>query len=181
MDNVKYVNIIEFVSPYYTEKDILHGIEHIERMLYSAKEIIKAEKLDLDFTTVIYAAYFHGLASQNMVEIESFLSEYQLPPRICQIAVESLGKSQAETLEGKILSDAHTLEGGKYLRYLKPLFTGTYMHQTLDETFHFIENNVLDKGSVYFEYSKQILAQYNQGIAKIHREIKTEFRRKFFV
>jgi uncharacterized protein len=179
MDKSRFKKLIDFVSPFYDDKDVLHGIEHIERMLYTAKEIIEAENLDIDFSIIIYGAYFHGLASQIMADIESYLVEHQLPSRVLPIATESLGKSVAETQEGKVLSDAHTLEGGEYMGYLKPLLTGTYMHQSLDDTFTFIENNILDKGSVYFEFSRQVLDGYNQEINELHLKIKAGFEKKY--
>jgi uncharacterized protein len=178
MDKSRFKKLIDHVSPLYDDKDILHGLEHIERMLYTAQEIIESEDLDVDKSLLIYGAYFHGLASQHPEEIEKYISKHQLSKIIIQIAKESLGKSSAETLEGKILSDAHTLEGGSYMRYLKPLLTGTYMHQSLADTFTFIENNVLGKGKVYFESSKQRLEEYNEEAASFHSRIRSEFERR---
>lgn len=141
MNKTDFQILLAYVSPFYDEKDILHDLEHVERMIYGTREILQAEKLNADFSLLIYGAYFHGLSARNLSDMESFLVSHDLPFSIARIAVESLGKSVAETLEGKILSDAHTLEGGRYIRYLKPLLTGTYLHQSLDDTMLYIEEN----------------------------------------
>ena len=66
-----------------------------------------------------------------------------------KIAWESQRSEVPETIEGKILHDAHVLEGGKTYVVVKTLITGSVRGQSLADTLDFMEKNVLNKNMCY--------------------------------
>ena len=95
--------------------------------------------------------------------------------RILQIAWESQRREVPETLEGKILHDAHVLEGGRTYLVVKTLITGSVRGQSLEETLAYMENNVLGKNMCYLpetiaqcedmnRYAEDFCAALREGI-----------------
>ena len=66
-----------------------------------------------------------------------------------QIAWESQRSEIPETIEGKILHDAHVLEGGRTYQVVKTLITGSVRGQSLIDTLDFMEKNVLNQNKCY--------------------------------
>ncbi len=87
--------IRQFVEPFYNEKDLMHDISHIDRIITCAKESDKA--------------------------------------------------ATPKTLEGKIIHDAHLLEGGVYYGIIKSFITGSLRDQSLHETMDYYKDNILNK------------------------------------
>jgi uncharacterized protein len=50
----------EFCSPYYTHKDMMHNLSHIERVLKYALNIMDKGSYDLNRGILVYAVYFHS-------------------------------------------------------------------------------------------------------------------------
>jgi uncharacterized protein len=111
--NIEEVEV--FVTRYYVTKDIMHNLAHIYRIVKLASEIGKSHEHDPKLLAI--AAYFHGNIYFRELEIREFLRAKNLPQsdidRVIKIAWESQKDSHPETIEGKILHDAHLLEGGK--------------------------------------------------------------------
>jgi uncharacterized protein len=84
---------------------------------------------------------------------------------IITAARESLIDQTPVSLEGKILHDAHLLEGGKTFLITKSLITGTQRNKSLNETLAFIEINILGKGKVYLNENENAYAE-KQTFAK---------------
>lgn len=111
------------------------------------------------------ATYFHGFIYSNEQEIRRWLEvqDYTAEniPKILQVAWESQRNEIPETLEGKILHDAHVLEGGKTYLIVKTLITGSVRGQSLLDTLHFMEQNVLDKNICYLPETIPLCEEMN--------------------
>lgn len=68
-------------------------------------------------------------------------------------------------MEGRILHDAHMIEGGRTYFIVKSLITGSVRGQTLEQTIDYIENNILDKGLCYLPEAQEIYDE-QQAFAK---------------
>jgi uncharacterized protein len=73
--------------------------------------------------------------------------------------LESQVNSIPRTLAGKIVHDAHLIEGGKTFLVVKSLITGTARGQSLEETLEYIAKNILHKGICYLP---EAIEQYKQ-------------------
>ena len=132
------VALVEFVKPYYADKDIMHNMWHIELVEKMVEKIVKAGDYRVDSESLSLATYFHGFIYRDEDAIVQWLknngySDERIRKSI-QIAWESQRKEIPETLEGKILHDAHVLEGGKTYLVVKTLITGSVRGQSLTET-----------------------------------------------
>jgi uncharacterized protein len=133
------MNIIEktkiFVMPLYDEKDIGHNFSHIERVFKQAKII--AAKYPADDELLALGAYFHGVIYTDEGKVTEFLHEERVPhdriATIIQVARDSQRDQTPLSLEGKILHDAHHLEGGKTFFVVKNIMIGASKGETLQE------------------------------------------------
>ena len=139
----------EICAPYYEKKDQMHNLSHIDRILSLAKQMCRRYP-QASLQTVICGAYLHGIPETG--EIQEFLTSMGISEQEIQDIItasrESLIEQTPLSLEGKILHDAHLLEGGKTFLITKSLVTGTQRGQSLEETIAFIEKNILGKGKV---------------------------------
>ena len=144
-----------FIEPFYSDKDIMHDLSHIERIQYTLKELAKETHLEFDKELTEVALYFHGIIYSHEELINEHLIQLNLTDKeialIIKIAWESQKESKPTTNEGLILHDAHMLEGGRNFEIIKSLITGSVRGQSLDETMIYIENNLLNKGFCYTE------------------------------
>jgi uncharacterized protein len=150
-----------FVQPDYADRDIMHNLAHIHRLLKLAKDIARSYKHDPQLLEL--GAYFHGTIADREAEIRQFLKDQQLQPQeidqVVQVSWESQKENQAETIEGKILHDAHLLEGGKTFMITKSLVTGTARGQSLEETLQYLEQHLLGKFDCYLPESQSQYAE----------------------
>ncbi|MGL4337470.1 MAG: hypothetical protein ACRCST_11325 [Turicibacter sp.] len=78
--------------------------------------------------------------------------------------------SKPQTLEAKILHDAHMSEGGgKTFLIVKSLITGSVRGQSLEETIDYIETHLLHKGQCYLAEAQEVFYQ-QQVFTKIFME-----------
>lgn len=114
--------------------------------------------LHIDILT--YSAYFHGFIYISEQNIFDWLKKQQISTviieKIIKVAWESQKDEIATTLEGKILHDAHMIEGGKTYLIVKSLITGSLRGQTLEQTIKYIEDNVLGNGVCYLPEAQVI-------------------------
>jgi len=161
--------LLEFVKPHYEDKDIMHDLSHINRVFIYVEKLVKAGDYKVDIDIIKYAAYFHGFIYNSEQSIIRWLKNQELHSEIIDKIITAAWESQkdesAQTLEGKILHDAHMIEGGKTYLIVKSLITGSVRGQTLEDTIKYIENNVLDKGICYLPEAKEIYCQ-QQKFAK---------------
>lgn len=151
----------DFVRQDYAEKDIMHNLDHIRRILKAAQKIGENHIYDSQMLTL--GAYFHGVIYKKEKEIREFLKNKGFSQdeteRVVKIAWESQKDSRPETAEGLILHDAHLIEGGKTFLITKSLVTGTARGQNLEETISFIEQNLLGKFKCYLPEAQEIYEQ----------------------
>lgn len=161
MNRVMIEEIEAFVHLDYASRDIMHNLAHIHRLRRLAKEIARSYEHDSDLLEL--GAYFHGNISFKEAEIRQFLKDKQLQQheidKVVQVAWESQNESHAETIEGKILHDAHLLEGGEAFMITKSLVTGTARGQSLEETLQYLEERILGKFECYLPESQRLYAE----------------------
>lgn len=172
-------NLLYFVKPYYENKDIMHNLSHIDRVLKYVKKLLKVGNYKVEIDILTYSAYFHGFIYNSEQNIFDWLKTQQVSTviigKIIKVAWESQKDEIATTLEGKILHDAHMIEGGKTYLIVKSLITGSVRGQTLEQTIKYIEDNVLGKGVCYLpeaqdiyikqqEFAKCFICDLNEGL-----------------
>ncbi len=145
--------LLEFVEPYYADKDIMHNMWHIELVQKMVSKILSNCNYTVDEECLKLATYFHGFIYMDEEKIMQWMiaqnyDEEKISKTI-QIAWESQRIEIPETIEGKILHDAHVLEGGKTYQVVKTLITGSVRGQSLIDTLNFMEKNVLNQNKCY--------------------------------
>lgn len=162
-------DLIRFVTPYYANKDIAHDLSHIERMLKYADKLIEAGNYEVNMDIIICAGYFHGIIYLAEGPIIEWLKNHQIPDDIIDRIIGAAWESQKDeteaSLEGKVLHDAHAIEGGKTYLIVKSLISGAARGQTLEQIINHIENSVIDKGMCYLPQAQKIYAE-EQNFAK---------------
>ncbi len=153
----------EFAEPYYAGKDIMHNMWHIELAEKWVNRIVTEGGYEIDRDALTFGLYFHGFIYSDEKAIREWLVANQVPniETILQIAWESQRSEVPETLEGKILHDAHVLEGGKTYMVVKTLITGSLRNQSLLETLEYLKHNVIDKNQCYLPETKKMCEEMN--------------------
>ena len=169
-------NLLDFVKPYYEDKDIMHNLSHINRVFIYVEKLLKAGKYEADIDILKYAVYFHGFIYNSEESICIWLKKQELSSEIIDRIITAAWESQkdevAKTLEGKVLHDAHMIEGGKTYLIVKSLITGSIRGQTLEETIRYIENNILSKGICYLQEAQEIYNQQQDFAKKFINDLK---------
>lgn len=175
---VNIAELIEFVAPYYQSKDIMHNLSHIERILKYANRLSKHNGVNANVNgdAITYATYFHGFIYSEEEKIRKWLKEKDFLEDnitfIIKVSWESQKEELPETFEGKIVHDAHMIEGGKTYLIVKSLITGSVRGQTLEQTIDYLEKNILGKGSCYLEESKLIYEQQQIFAKQFIKDLK---------
>lgn len=163
-----------FVAPDYAGKDIMHNWSHIQRLQRIARQLARHYPHDPEVLEL--GACFHGNVYFKEVEIRRFLTDAQLPPqqieRIVQAAFESQTGAVPESIEGKLLHDAHLLEGGKTFMVAKSLVTGTVRGQSLEATLAFLETQVLGQFQCCLPESQALFAEREAYARDFLRDLK---------
>lgn len=158
--------LLEFVEPYYIDKDIMHNMWHIELVKKMVQKILAAGAYEIDEECLLLATYFHGFIYKEEEKIKDWLIaqnyEEEMIDKTLKIAWESQRSEVPETLEGKILHDAHVLEGGKTYLIVKTLITGSVRGQSLVDTLSYMKDNVLNKNACYLPETIPLCEKMNQ-------------------
>ena len=177
---INITDLRQFVRPYYENKDIMHDLSHIDRVLKAANRLGKPYEGKIDHEVLMIATYYHGFIYKDEKRIREWLKAKGLSndkiDKIVQVAWESQKKEIPKTLEGKILHDAHMIEGGKTFLIVKSLITGSVRGQTLEETIEYIEKNILGKGQCYLAEAKKIYAEEQKFAREFIRDLKEGLR-----
>ena len=167
--------VIEFVKPYYENKDIMHNMWHMELVQKKIDEVISISNYELNYEYLILAMYFHGFIYSDEKKIRNWLKENKYDDneieKIVKIAWESQRNKVPETIEGKILHDAHVLEGGKTYLMVKTLITGSIRGQTLKETLEYMNKNVLNKNKCYLPETLKLCEEMNKYTNNFYEQI----------
>ncbi len=177
--NVHEQDLIEFTEPYYADKDIMHNMWHIELVKKMVDKIISIGEYEVNREVLLFAIYFHGFIYRDEVRIRLWMRERgyseDFTTRVVQVAWESQRNEIPDTLEGKILHDAHVLEGGKTYLIVKTLITGSVRGQSLSETLRYMKDYVLNINRCYLpetiplcnemnEYTNRFFLDLREGI-----------------
>lgn len=167
-----------FAAPYYADKDIMHDMWHIELTGRWVDKILEMGNYQADREVLTYALYFHGFIWSDEEAVRNWLYENDVEnaEKIIQIAWESQRPEIPETLEGKILHDAHVLEGGRTYLVVKTLITGSVRGQDLRQTLDYMKEHVLGKNRCYLpeteglckdmdRFAADFVAELEKGIA----------------
>ena len=175
---VNFEKIIEFIEPYYKDKDIMHNMWHIKLVKKKLDEIISITNYRINYEVLVLAMCFHGFIYSDEEKIREWLKSNSYDQEeinlIVKIAWESQRSEIPETIEGKILHDAHVLEGGKTYLVVKTLITGSVRGQTLQETLNYMKNNVLDRNKCYLPETIPLCKEMNEYTDRFYNEIKNE-------
>ncbi len=167
--------VIEFVKSYYENKDIMHNMWHMELVQKKIDEVISISNYELNYEYLILAMYFHGFIYSDEKKIRNWLKENKYDDneieKIVKIAWESQRNKVPETIEGKILHDAHVLEGGKTYLMVKTLITGSIRGQTLKETLEYMNKNVLNKNKCYLPETLKLCEEMNKYTNNFYEQI----------
>lgn len=157
--------LLEFVKPYYIDKDIMHNMWHIELVKKMINRILSVSNYKVDEVCLTLATYFHGFIYKDEEKIKEWMMaqnyEDEIIYKTIKIAWESQRSEVPETLEGKILHDAHVLEGGKTYLIVKTLITGSVRGQSLTDTLDYMQNNVLNKNICYLPETIPLCEEMN--------------------
>ena len=163
--NVDRNALIEFAAPYYADKDIMHNMWHILLVEKMMQRIIKLGEYQVDEECLLLAMYFHGFIYKDEIAIRRWMAQNNYSEdviaKVIQVAWESQRNEVPETLEGKILHDAHVLEGGKTYLVVKTLITGSVRGQSLEDTLKYMEQNVLERNECFLPETKPLCEEMN--------------------
>ena len=158
--------ILKFVKPYYADKDIMHNMWHIELVQKMINRILSHCDYEVDEDCLKLATYFHGFIYSDEKKIRQWMFEHnyndEMISKTIKIAWESQRSEIPETIEGKILHDAHVLEGGKTYLVVKTLITGSVRGQSLINTLKYMEKNVLNKNQCYLPETIPLCEEMNR-------------------
>ena len=170
----------EFSAPYYADKDIMHNMWHIQLVNQMVERILALGNFNINHEHLILATYFHGFIYLDEDKIRHWLrsqgySEDAIA-HIIKISWESQRSEIPETLEGKILHDAHILEGGKTYLVVKTLITGSVRGQSLEQTLNYMESYVLDKNQCYLPETIPLCEEMNAFTNKFFSDLTEGIR-----
>ena len=158
--------VLKFIEPYYADKDIMHNMWHIELMERQVNRILEIGHYEIDHEKLMLAMYFHGFIYKDETSIRQWLRQNgyseNVIDEIVTIAWESQRSEVPKTLEGKILHDAHVLEGGETYTVVKTLITGSVRGQSLQKTLEFMEKNVLGANKCYLPETIPLCDEMNR-------------------
>ena len=167
--------LLEFVEPYYINKDIMHNMWHIELVRKMVNKILSIGHYEVNEECLILATYFHGFIYKDEEKIKQWLVaqsyDDEMISKTLKIAWESQRSETPETIEGKILHDAHVLEGGKTYLIVKTLITGSVRGQSLVETLKYMERNVLDNNKCYLPETIPLCEEMNEYTNDFFQEL----------
>ncbi|WP_024856476.1 hypothetical protein [Ruminococcus albus] len=172
------VELDTFIGPYYKDKDIMHDMWHIELVRRQMKKIISAGCYDVNEEHLRLALAFHGFIYSHEQRVRDFLEEHGCSDedieKIVTISWESQRNDIPETLEGKILHDAHVLEGGKTYTVVKILITGSVRGQSLMQTLDYMKHNVLGANKCYLPETEELCKEMNEFTERFYNELSKD-------
>ena len=172
--------LLEFVEPYYADKDIMHNMWHIELVQKMVSKILSNCDYTVDEECLKLATYFHGFIYMDEGKIKQWMIaqnyDEEKISKTLKIAWESQRSEVPETIEGKILHDAHVLEGGRTYQVVKTLITGSVRGQSLIDTLDFMEKNVLNQNKCYLPETIPLCEDMNNYTNSFFADLKDGIR-----
>ena len=152
--------LLDFVSPYYRDKDIMHNMWHIKLMLKAVNKVISLGKYEVDRGEPAIRSWMYAKGYEN-----------KYIDAVIKVALESQRSEVPTTLEGKILHDAHVLEGGRTYLVVKTLITGSVRGQSLEETMDFMRDHVLSANHCYLPETIPLCEDMNRFTERFYEEL----------
>ena len=172
--------LLKFVKPYYADKDIMHNMWHIELVQKMINRILSHCNYEVDEECLKLATYFHGFIYSDEKKIRQWMFKHnyndEMISKTIKIAWESQRSEIPETIEGKILHDAHVLEGGRTYCVVKTLITGSVRGQSLIDTLKYMEKNVLNKNKCYLPETIPLCEEMNHYTNDFFADLKEGIR-----
>ena len=173
-------SLLEFARPYYADKDIMHNMWHIELVQKMINRILSLCDYSVNEECLKLATYFHGFIYSDEENIRQWMLgqnyDDETISKTIKIAWESQRSEIPETIEGKILHDAHILEGGKTYLVVKTLITGSVRGQSLIETLNYMEKNVLNQNQCYLPETIPLCDEMNRYTKEFFNDLKEGIR-----
>lgn len=173
---LKEMALLKFVKPYYADKDIMHNWWHIELVQKMIDRILAKSDYEVDEECLKLATYFHGFIYSDEKKIRQWMHKHsysdEMISKTVKIAWESQRSETPETIEGKILHDAHVLEGGKTYQVVKTLITGSVRGQSLVDTLKYMEKNVLNTNKCYLPETIPLCEEMNRYTNDFFADLK---------
>ena len=91
--------------------------------------------------------------------------------KVNSIAFESQRPEVPETLKGKILHDAHVLEGRRTYLIVKTLITGSVRGQSLEQTMNHMRDHVLGANRYYLPETIPLCEEMNRFTEEFYKEL----------
>lgn len=177
---LKEMALLKFVKPYYADKDIMHNWWHIELVQKMIDRILAKSDYEVDEECLKLATYFHGFIYSDEKKIRQWMHKHsysdEMISKTVKIAWESQRSETPETIEGKILHDAHVLEGGKTYQVVKTLITGSVRGQSLVDTLKYMEKNVLNTNKCYLPETIPLCEEMNRYTNDFFADLKEGIR-----
>ena len=167
--------LVKFVEPYYSEKDIMHNMWHIELVMKMVNRILSICNYQVDVECLTLATYFHGFIYSDEDAAKQWMLaqgyDAEMISKTTRVAWESQRSEVPKTIEGKILHDAHVLEGGKTYLIVKTLITGSVRGQSLLDTLCYMKDNVLDKNKCYLPETVPLCEEMNKYASSFFEDL----------
>ena len=164
-----------FISPYYENKDIMHNLWHIELVMKAVDKILALGNYTVDRELLALATAFHGFVYHAESEIRRWMQSQGYPQEyidhVIRVAWESQRPEVPETLEGKILHDAHVLEGGRLYLVVKTLITGSLRGQSLPQTLSYMKTHCLGTNRCYLPETIPLCQEMNLFAESFYQEL----------
>lgn len=143
--------IANFVKPFYSEKDPMHGFSHILRIKKKVS-FLKNQYKRTDKSMLNFLIYFHGIkkwVKQNEVELLSMGFKKE------QIKSLTRPDDTPTTIEEKIVCDANMLENVGKFGIKKALVLAKHYGQTKEETLS-LQSEFMPQYKFYTPLGKKI-------------------------
>ena len=167
--------LLDFIRPYYADKDIMHDLWHIKLMLKSVNHVISLGNYEIDRECLLLATYFHGFVYRDEQTIRSWMQTHgynaEYIGKVINVALESQRPEVPKTLEGKILHDTHVLEGGRTYLIVKTLITGSVRGQSLVQTMDYMRDHVLETNQCYLPETIPLCEEMNRFTEAFYQEL----------
>lgn len=85
---------MEFVEPYYADKDIMHNMWHIELVRRMINGILSAGGYEVDEECLMLAAYFHGFIYRDEEGIRQWMMSQKYDDEMVSKTIKIAWESQ---------------------------------------------------------------------------------------
>lgn len=173
---------LDFVGPYYAEKDPAHNLLHIVRIIQRVPLLSEGVSEEIHPERLYFLACFHGLgkqlaASQDLQEkARIFLKALGWTSEEMEEAFQSLKRhlTDPRTVEEKIVHDANYLEAVGAFGIAKAFTTGGARGQSIEETAGIFEHQYLDQIEFQTAIGKRLADERKSYTKDFLRHLKGE-------